>query len=152
MTLFKPGEPPALKQGKPADLDKSTESAVEDDIREFVRRDVATGRKSPEGDGEAVANNISTLLQRVAGCSVAEIDLLISELGSLRELLQSEGARIQGAIIKYAHLSQSAMQSTKIISEQLANWRNKGAQARSAAPCRDGTMGQQVQHQVGNAG
>jgi hypothetical protein len=120
MTLFKRGEPTVSKRGEPADLDKSTESAVEAEIREFVRRDVATPRRSLEADGEAVANNISTLLQRVGGSSVAEIDRLTSELRSLRELLQSEGARVQREITEYARLGQSAMQSTKIISEKLA--------------------------------
>jgi hypothetical protein len=62
------------------------------EIREIVRRDVARPRQSPEADSEVVANNISTLLQRVAGFSVAEIDRLTSELHTLRELLQSEGA------------------------------------------------------------
>jgi hypothetical protein len=123
MTLF--------KRGEPADLDNPTESAVEAEIRDFVRRDVAMPRRSLEADGEAVANNISTLLQRVAGSTVAEIDRLTSELRSLRELLQGEGARVQREITGYARLSQSAMQSTKVISEKLADWRSKDARAHS---------------------
>ena len=83
MTLIKPRES--------AELEKSTESAVEGEIREFVRRDVATLRRTPEAESEAVANNIGTLLQRVAGSSVQEIDRLMGELHTLRELLQSEG-------------------------------------------------------------
>jgi hypothetical protein len=116
-----------MKSREPSDLDKSTESAVEGEIREFVRRDVATLRRSPEADSEAVANNIGTLLQRVAGSSVQEIDRLMSELHTLREMLQSEGARVQREITEYAHLSQSAMQSTKIITESLAKWKSEGA-------------------------
>ena len=62
-----------------ADLDESVETAVEGEIREFVRRDVATSlRRQPESDSEMVANNITSLLQRVAGTSVQEIDKLIS--------------------------------------------------------------------------
>jgi hypothetical protein len=105
MSLFKRGEPP--------DLDKSTESAEEAEIREFDRRDVARLRQSAEADSEVVANNIGTLLQRVAGASVAEIDRLTSELHTLRALLQSEGARVEREITEYAHFSQSAMQSTR---------------------------------------
>ena len=116
-----------MKSREPSDLDKSTESAVEGEIREFVRRDVATLRRTPEADSEVVANNISTLLQRVAGSSVQEIDRLMTELHTLRELLQSEGARVQREISEYAHLSQSAMQSTKVISESLAKWKSEGA-------------------------
>jgi len=118
-----------FKRGEPTDLDESTESAVEAEIREFVRRDVAAPRQSPEDDSEVVANGISTLLERVAGSSVAEIDRLTSELHNLRELLRSEGVRVQREITEYARLSQSAMQSTKIISESLAKSKNENARA-----------------------
>ena len=118
-----------FKRGEPTDLDESTESTVEAEIREFVRRDVAAPRQSPEADSEVVANGISTLLQRVTGSSVAEIDRLTSELHNLRELLRSEGVRVQREITEYARLSQSAMQSTKIISESLVKWKNGDARA-----------------------
>jgi hypothetical protein len=117
-----------IKSREPVELDKATEIAVEGEIREFVRRDVATLRRSPEADSEAVANNISTLLQRVAGSSVQEIDRLMGELHTLRELLQAEGARVQREITEYAHLSQSAMHSTKVITESLAKWKGESAQ------------------------
>jgi len=134
--VWKPGENGVdvmvlFKRGEPTDLDESTESAVEAEIREFVRRDVATPRQSPEADSEVVANGISTLLQRVAGSSVAEIDRLRSELHNLRELLRSEGARVQREITEYARLSESTMQSTKIISESLVKWKNGDARARN---------------------
>src|SRR6266700_7921405 len=51
-----------IKSREPADLDKSMESAVEGDIRDFVRRDVATLRRQPEAESEAVANNIGLRL------------------------------------------------------------------------------------------
>ena len=132
--VWKPGENGVdvmvlFKRGEPTDLDESTESAVEAEIREFVRRDVATPLQSPEADSEVVANGISTLLQRVAGSSVAEIDRLRSELHNLRELLRSEGARVQREITEYARLSESTMQSTKIISESLVKWKNGDARA-----------------------
>jgi hypothetical protein len=114
----------AIKSGKSADLDTPRESEVEGEIREFVRRDGSTLRRAPDSDSEIVANNISTLLQRVAGTSVQEIDRLITELQTLRELLQSEGVRVQREIIEYANLSQSAMQSTKIIAESLGSWKS----------------------------
>jgi hypothetical protein len=114
-----------VKAREPADLDKPTESAVEGDIREFVRGDVTTLRRTPEAESEAVATNIGTLLQRVAGSSVQEIDRLMTELRTLRELLESEGVRVQREIAEYAHLSQSAMQSTKIITESLTKWESE---------------------------
>src|ERR671936_1070232 len=101
----------------------SAETLVEGEIREFVRRDVATLRRQPESDSEMVASNISSLLQRVSGTSVQEIDKLIGELQTLREMLATEGARVQREIVEYATLSQSAMQSTKIIAESLTHWK-----------------------------
>ena len=55
-----------------------------------------------------------------------EVDRLIGELQQLRELLHQEGARVQREITEYAHLSQSAMQSTKIIAESLSHWKGDG--------------------------
>ena len=111
-----------IKSREPAD-DKSAESQVEGEIREFVRRDVATLRRPPESDSEMVASHIGSLLQRVAGTSVQEIDRLIGELQTLRDMLQNEGARVQREIVEYATLSQAAMQSTKIIAESLTHWK-----------------------------
>lgn len=115
MTLFKTRDS--------TDLDKPGDSEVEGEIREFVRRDVATLRRQPETDSEMVASNISNLLQRVAGTSVQEIDKLIAELQTLRDRLNMEGARVQREIVEYATLSQAAMQSTKIIAESISHWK-----------------------------
>ena len=112
-----------IKTRESVDADKASETEVEGEIREFVRRDVATLRRQPESDSEMVASNISSLLQRVSGSSVQEIDRLIGELQTLRDMLHSEGARVQREIIQYANLSQAAMQSTKIIAESLTNWK-----------------------------
>jgi hypothetical protein len=112
-----------IKSRDSVEDDTPTETEVEGEIRDFVRRDVATLRRSPESDSEMVASNITTLLQRVAGTSVQEIDRLISELQTLREMLHNEGARVQREIVEYATLSQAAMQSTKIIAESLTHWK-----------------------------
>ena len=111
-----------IKTRESVEAEKS-ETEVEGEIREFVRRDVATLRRQPESDSEMVASNISSLLQRVAGTSVQEIDKLIGELQTLREMLHAEGARVQREIVEYATLSQAAMQSTKIIAESLTHWK-----------------------------
>jgi hypothetical protein len=116
----------AIKSGKPVESNETVETGVEGEIREFVRRDANALRRAPESDSELVAGNISALLQRVAGTSVHEIDHLIVELQTLREMLQAEGARVQRELAQYAHLSQSAMQSTKIIAESLAQWKTAG--------------------------
>ncbi len=118
-----------IKSQEPIDLDMVAESAVERVAaerveEEFVRREEDAPLRS-SADSEVVANNINTLLQRVAGFSVAEIDRQMAELRILRERLQSEGARVQREITEYARLSQSAMQSTKISS--LRAWRRRSS-------------------------
>jgi len=111
------------KSNEPVEVGKAVETQVEGEIREFVRRDVATLRRQHEQDSEMVASNIGNLLQRVAGTSVKEIDKLVAELQTLREMLQNEGARVQREIVEYASLSQAAMQSTRIIAESLTSWK-----------------------------
>jgi hypothetical protein len=113
-----------LKTRESAEVDTSMETAVEGEIRDFVRRDVATSlRRQPESDSEMVASNIGALLQRVAGTSVQEIDKLITELQTLRDMLHNEAARVQREIVEYATLSNAALQSTKIIAESLTHWK-----------------------------
>jgi hypothetical protein len=63
------------------------------------------------------------LIQRVAGASIAEIEKLISALESLRDLLHSEGQRVQREISGYAQLSQAAMKSTRMIADDVAQWK-----------------------------
>jgi hypothetical protein len=99
----------------------------EGEIREFVRKDVAPWRKRPErpeATAETQADNVSMLVQRVAGASISEIDNVIEELRSMREYLRSEGERVQREIAGYASVSQTAAASMKVIAESMAQWRS----------------------------
>jgi hypothetical protein len=106
---------------------------VEAGIRDFVRNDVAYLRRpagatagadpAPEASTEATVNNVNSLIQRVAGTSLAEIENLISELESLRDLLHAEGQRVQREISGYAQLSQAAMKSTRMIADNVTQWK-----------------------------
>jgi len=108
---------------EPAGLDKLADVTLE--IRQFVRQDRGA-------DSQLVADNLASLLQRVAETSVREIDYLIAELQTLREKLQNDGTRVQHAIARYTTLSQSTLQSTKVISDGLANWKNSRRSGRGA--------------------
>jgi len=112
------------------DNDLVAASEVEAGIRDFVRNDVAYLRRPAPGmDGaaeqgpEAVVSNVNSLIQRVAGTSLAEIDNLISELEGLRDLLHAEGQRVQREISGYAQLSQAAMKSTRMIADNVSQWK-----------------------------
>ena len=106
-------------------------SDVEAGIRDFVRNDIAylrppaaTPETAPlDANAEATVNNVNSLIQRVAGTSLAEIEKLISELESLRDLLHAEGQRVQREISGYAQLSQAAMKSTRMIADNVNQWK-----------------------------
>jgi hypothetical protein len=103
-----------------AEHDQPAETEVEAEIREFVRRDVATNReRHPENESEIVANSINSVLQRATTTSVQEIDKLITELQTLSDTLCSERARVQQEIVQYSTLTTAALHSTKIIAESL---------------------------------
>jgi len=114
------------------DVDNSAVSEVEDGIREFVRNDIAYLRRPPvpspeaapaDPAAEATVNSVNSLIQRVAGTSLAEIEKLISELESLRDLLHAEGQRVQREISGYAQLSHAAMKSTRMIADNVNQWK-----------------------------
>jgi hypothetical protein len=118
-------------------------SEVEAGIRDFVRNDIAylrrpatgapnSGETALETAQEATVNNVNSLIQRVAGTSLAEIENLISELEALRDLLHAEGQRVQREISGYAQLSQAAMKSTRMIADNVTQWK------RSAEGLRNG--------------
>jgi hypothetical protein len=119
------------------DSDLAAVSEVEAGIRDFVRNDVAYLRRPAAGvvssastpdlplesSTEATVNSVNSLIQRVAGTSLAEIENLIGELESLRDLLHAEGQRVQREISGYAQLSQAAMKSTRLIADNVAQWK-----------------------------
>ncbi|HZE52258.1 MAG TPA: hypothetical protein VE111_03155 [Bradyrhizobium sp.] len=114
------------------DGDLSAVSEVEAGIRDFVRNDVAYLRRPApnmaSGNEAAIepsseANSVNSLIQRVAGTSLAEIENLIAELESLRNLLHEEGQRVQREISGYAQLSQAAMKSTRMVADNVSQWK-----------------------------
>ena len=121
-----------VEQTEEVDSNLAAVSEVEAGIRDFVRNDIAYLRRpavaSPEtapldASAEATVNNVNSLIQRVAGTSLAEIEKLISELESLRDLLHAEGQRVQREISGYAQLSQAAMKSTRMIADNVTQWK-----------------------------
>jgi hypothetical protein len=124
-----------------ADTNLAAVSEVEAGIRDFVRNDIAYLRRpaagAPTTDAklepgtEATVNNVNSLIQRVAGTSLAEIENLVTELESLRDLLHAEGQRVQREISGYAQLSQAAMKSTRMIADNVAQWKRTAENLRN---------------------
>jgi len=125
------------------DSNSAAVSEVEAGIRDVVRNDVAhlgrpasslRGSAEPvlEPSPEAAVNTVNSLIQRVAASSIAEIENLISELESLRELLHAEGQRVQREISGYAQLSQAAIKSTRMIADNVTQWKGTADGLRSS--------------------
>lgn len=108
------------------DVDRQASNEFEGEIREFIRRDVSSrrpGSAEPAVTAQAESDNLNSLIQRVSGATIGEIDRLISELQTIRSLLQSEGDRVRREITGYAGLSQSAVATMKVINDTLTQLR-----------------------------
>ena len=120
-----------VKAERTGDVDQAAATAaveqVEGEIRAFVRRDISVFRRPrPEGS-DAVVENANSIIDRVSGASVTEIERVMAELATVRDMLRTEGERVQREIAGYATLSQAAMTSMKIIADSLVNWKNQSA-------------------------
>ena len=110
---------------KLTDIDQAAVTAFEGEIREFVRRDVAFPRRqrnAPETAANPAAENLNTLIQRVAGASMDEIDRVILELQGVRAMLRSEGERVSRELAGYASLNHASMTAMKVIGDSLKQW------------------------------
>jgi hypothetical protein len=111
---------------------------IEGELEGLVRRELGGQRRAvsepstnvsdkpngqPESGADMITRQVNTLIQRVSVTSVKEIDKLISELQGLRNFLDNESQRVQREIASYAHLSDTALKSTHIIAESLAQWK-----------------------------
>jgi hypothetical protein len=98
-------------------------AAFEGEIREFIRKDIAPTRRVPAEASEFAVNNVNSLVQRVAGTSLQEIDNLVVELQNLRDFLVSEGERVQREIAGYGELSKATLRSAKMITDTIPSWK-----------------------------
>jgi hypothetical protein len=58
--------------------------------------------------------------------SIEELDKMIGELQEARDYLQAEGERIEREAVGYTELSQTALESVRIISDTVSEWRKAG--------------------------
>lgn len=133
---------PEKTEAPETDANLAAVTEVEAGIRDFVRNDVAYLRRPAvetmasndtpplDATAEATVSNVNSLIQRVAGTSLTEIENLVSELEALRDLLHSEGQRVQREIAGYAQLSQQAMKSTRMIADNVAQWKRAAENVR----------------------
>ena len=117
------------------ELGKSVEITAEEKVREVVRSEFAPRRRRSDNDlaghvgsvmqqrpaDNNLGGHVRSVIRQVSESSLQEIDDLIVVLQRRREELLSETARVQRAVIEYAKLSQSTMQSARIITESLSH-------------------------------
>lgn len=120
---FAPVRRPPEKLG---DVERAV-SAFEGEIREFVRRDGGAGqrpRSEPDQPPDPATENLNGLIRRVSGASMEEIDRVIGELQSVRDMLRNEGDRVSREISGYASLSHAAITAMRVIGDSLTHWKS----------------------------
>jgi hypothetical protein len=70
----------------------------------------------------AVPSDVSTLLERMSGLSLAEMDKAIQELQKARNFLRNEKERLRLEIVEHLRLTQAAMGSAKAVSASVASF------------------------------
>ena len=124
---FAPANRRAAAPEKLSDVDQAAANAFEGEIREFVRRDVSFIRR-PRSESETapdpVTDNLNSLIRRVSGASMEEIDRVILELQGIRDMLKAEGDRVHREIAGYASLSHASMTAMKVIGDSLTQWKS----------------------------
>lgn len=111
-----------IRPDRLGEVAQAAAAEFEGELQDVVRKNVSFWRRRPE-DGHDGAETINTVIERVAGASLDEIDRVIADLESMRDALRTEGTRVQEEIAGYARMSQTAMASMKVIAESLAHWR-----------------------------
>src|SRR5450631_1437079 len=112
---------------KLGEVDQAAATAFEGEIREFVRRDVATLRRQrneTDAPPDPASENLNALIRRIAGASMEEIDRVIIELQGVRDMLRSEGERVSRELAGYASLSHASMTAMKVIGDSLKQWKD----------------------------
>ena len=112
---------------------------IEEALHEAVRQNAAHIRHEPENTSQVVTE-VNSLVQRVAGVSLDQLDDVIVDLRQLRDFLHSEGERIQREISGYLQLNHIAIGSTKSIADNIVQWK-KAAHSAAWAPERSDFVG-----------
>ena len=81
----------------------------------------------------ASAENVNVMIRRMAIDSMEDIDRVIRELESVRDMLRNEGARVSREVSSYASLNHATATAMKVIAESLKQWKERPLQNKEAA-------------------
>ena len=110
-----------------SNADQATANTVEGKIRELARRDLSFLRP-PRSEGAATKDptveNLDGLIRRVAGDLMDEIDRVMHELETVRDMMRKEGERVTREVAGYASLSHAATTAMKVIADSIKQWKD----------------------------
>jgi hypothetical protein len=119
-----------LHRRLPEDRDDGVENAVK-----------LLAKQRPEALAESAlaTENLNVMIRHTTIDSMEEIDRVVRELESIRDLLRNEGGRIGREVGGYASVNHAAATAMKVISESLKQWKERPLQNKAAAnwPSRD---------------
>jgi hypothetical protein len=131
----------AAKAEQPIETDQAAATSaveqVEGEIRAFVRRDVSVFRRRLQESADQAVGSVNSVIERVPGATVTEIERVMAELATLRDMLHNEGDRVRREVSGYASLSQAAMTSMKIIGDSLEQWKSQAPQQQTAVAAKE---------------
>jgi hypothetical protein len=108
---------------KRSDIDQATADAVDGEIHEIIGR-LRTEDATTVPTAVTTADNVNELIGRVSGASMEEIDRVIRDLESVRDMLRNEGERVSREIAGYVTLSHAATTAMKDIADSLTQWKS----------------------------
>jgi hypothetical protein len=99
---------------------------LNEEMRELIEGSTAFPSRDRANETPNIAltvpSDVSTLLERMSGLSLAEMDKAIQELQKARNFLRNEKERLRLEIAEHLRLTQAAMGSAKAVSENIARF------------------------------
>src|ERR1019366_3219137 len=78
-------------------------------------------RRAPENGS---AEELNAVVRRIASMAFVEIDQIIRELESVRDMMRNEGARVSREIASYASLNHEAVTAMQVLADSIKEWRD----------------------------
>ena len=113
---------PRTKPILPNIADVQPAAEIEGVIRDFVGRNA---KNAGSTDTSEIATNADTLVKRTI--TLDELKNVIEELDQLYDFMHSEGQRLEREISEYAQLSDSTVSATRIIADNMLQWKKSEA-------------------------
>ena len=108
-------------------LDPGPDAYAPRDLRAPEERDTRVAGYHSRTSNQAPPGNLDALIRRVAGTSIDEIDRIIRELESIRDLLRNEGERVSRELASHNSLGQSSVTAIKILSDSVKAWKDRSS-------------------------